>query len=315
MPDLQGDFTPPEGRGGPEVRPRVSICIPAFNEEQNIRSLLTFLKAEVCTRGVVSEILVDTSGSTDRTPQTVTDFLSEWAIVRILTGNERAGLTAALVDLVDTARGDVIVRLDADTIPERGFLDQLLRALENPRVGIAGPRVIPMNTGDSLCDILSFAEFELHHSISLLSPKTTIIQAFRRIPLNLSTDEGAEDVAIQAAIGASGYSAMYVPGTSVRVLPPAPFNQFFKQRVRTIRASRSLQSKRGIRSPTQDPQLALQASLSSVRDGSLSLFAALAFIGTELLAHLASRMGRRATGVSSLSRFPQIDATKSPEWN
>lgn len=312
MPGLGEDADPsPRQRALP---PTISICIPAFNESHNLEKLLLFLKDEPCNAGVLQEVLIEVSGSSDGTSAIVSRLKDSWPVVRALTGDQRVGLTAAIARLVEESRGLVIVRMDADIVPERGFLDRLVGATCQDGVGIAGPRVVPLPTGDALCDELARAEYTIHDQVSRLSPKTTVIQAFRRIPILLPTEEGAEDVVIQSAMAGAGLRSEYVDSAHVGILPPAPFGEFFKQRVRTVAQSRSLRLRHNLHSSTQDPRVAFGASLRVLKSQGTSLASAFLFLSIEALAHVAATLGQRVTGVASLSRFEPIGTTKAPNW-
>lgn len=88
--------------------PTISVVIPAFNEERLIQRCL---RALVEQHDPPDEILVVDNGSTDATVQLAQQFPE----VRVL-HETRQGVTYARRTGFDAARGDIIARIDADTI-------------------------------------------------------------------------------------------------------------------------------------------------------------------------------------------------------
>ncbi|HEY6237872.1 MAG TPA: glycosyltransferase, partial [Thermoplasmata archaeon] len=276
--------------------PRVSICIPAYNEERNIGSLLGFLRTERISNGNLLEVLVEVSGSTDSTRDIVAEWSARWPLVRVLDGRERDGLLSALNRLIQTARGDVVVRVDADVRPGDGCLEQLLGALGAPDAGIASPRVVPEPSSSRLVDRASEAEWAVHHRVSLSEPKTTLVQAFRRLPIVLPSESGLEDAGLQQQVTALGYRAVYVPGATVSVVPPSTVRGMMFQRIRTVQHLHD-HLVRGYQAPsTAKLSTVCSAVASSIRNRDTSLRALATFGVIELLARaaaLASVLGIR----------------------
>ena len=98
----------PSADGQPAPAPvRVSIVIPAHNEEGAIGEVLARLRADL-PPGVV-EILVVDDGSTDQTAK-----IAEQAGVRVLRHAHNRGYGAALKTGIRQASGDYILTMDAD---------------------------------------------------------------------------------------------------------------------------------------------------------------------------------------------------------
>lgn len=88
---------------------RLSIVIPALNEERTIRQTLEAVLATSHDK----EVIVVDDGSTDATPVILEEFRAKHGIV-VLRHPHRQGKGAALRDGFAQARGDVIVVQDAD---------------------------------------------------------------------------------------------------------------------------------------------------------------------------------------------------------
>src|SRR5215213_7353641 len=105
------------------MTPEISVIIPALNEEDSLRETLdalqTFERAEI--------ILVD-GGSTDATVS-----IAENYDVKILHAPRR-GRGTQLSFGADAASGDILWFLHADTTVSAEAVEQIKKALENPRV-------------------------------------------------------------------------------------------------------------------------------------------------------------------------------------
>ena len=115
-----------------QLAPRVSLLIPARDEESSIGAALD---AALATRGVDFEVVVLDDHSTDQTAAIVRDFVSRDPRVRLETAPPLPtgwrGKPAACAALAERARGEILVWIDADVRLETeglaravDFLDQ-----------------------------------------------------------------------------------------------------------------------------------------------------------------------------------------------
>jgi len=101
---------------------KLTVGIPAYNEEQNIVNLLQSLEGQ---RPLISEVIVS-DDSSDRTPGLVRDFArSSQLEVKLFHHNSRRGAAPAWNEIFQQAAGEVIVLYDADTIPHPSCTEQL----------------------------------------------------------------------------------------------------------------------------------------------------------------------------------------------
>ncbi len=92
----------------------VSIVVPIYNEEENIRLLHNALKEVMNAQEYDHEILFVDDGSTDKTPHLLDSIAKEDPKVRLLTFRRNFGKAAAWSAGFDHAKGDIIVTIDAD---------------------------------------------------------------------------------------------------------------------------------------------------------------------------------------------------------
>ena len=105
----------------------ITIGIPAYNEEQNMASLLQALEGQVGEQ--VREIIIS-DDSSDRTPEIVRAHALHSRIDIVhFHHKKRRGAAAAWTEIFSHARGDAIVLYDADTVPAPRCTARLARSL------------------------------------------------------------------------------------------------------------------------------------------------------------------------------------------
>ena len=109
-----------------EARPRLSIVIPVFNEEENILLLAEEIRRALDPQAVAYEVVAVDDGSTDGTWARLESVRAQdprWILVGL---RRNFGQTAAMSAGFDHARGDVIVTLDGDLQNDPADIPRLL---------------------------------------------------------------------------------------------------------------------------------------------------------------------------------------------
>lgn len=118
-------------------QPRASIVIPVYNHFGHTLGCLRALAALPPRAGM--EIIVVDDGSSDETQAS----LEQVEGLRYHRRPRNGGFIAACNDGASLARGEYVVFLNNDTIPQPGWLDALLATFdEHERVGLAGAQLI-----------------------------------------------------------------------------------------------------------------------------------------------------------------------------
>ena len=107
----------------------ISVIIPTYNEEKNIKRLLLALKRQTLPRDKYEIIVVD-GHSTDRT----FEIAKKYADIAVLQGDSLAA-DGARNEGALIAKGKILAMTDADTIPPKHWLERIAINFErNPSV-------------------------------------------------------------------------------------------------------------------------------------------------------------------------------------
>ncbi|MFH2101777.1 MAG: glycosyltransferase family 2 protein [Chloroflexota bacterium] len=112
------------------MAPFVSIIVPCFNEQATILGLLSALDGQTYQRSAMEVIIAD-GMSTDNTRSLVASFSAQHPdLVIVLIDNPDRIIPAALNRAIETARGEIIVRLDAHSWPYPDYVEKCVASLQ-----------------------------------------------------------------------------------------------------------------------------------------------------------------------------------------
>ena len=97
-----------------ETPPVLSIVVPCHNEEDNLLSLYSRLRAVLDDTGLAWEIICVNDGSRDRTLPRLVELHRLDARVRVFDLSRNFGKEAAMTAGLDQARGQAVIPIDAD---------------------------------------------------------------------------------------------------------------------------------------------------------------------------------------------------------
>lgn len=96
------------------VTPRISLVIPVYNEEENLPELFRELMEVLEKLSVSFEIIFIDDGSKDRSEAILREFALQDGRVRIIFFQKNCGQSAAFAAGFRSARGEIVVTMDAD---------------------------------------------------------------------------------------------------------------------------------------------------------------------------------------------------------
>ena len=105
---------------------KISIIIPAFNEQDNIK-ILTEKLLTVLSKYSVYEIIFIDDGSTDKTLEYIQDLSEKNSHIKYLSFSRNFGHQYALKAGFDHAAGDCVISMDADLQHPPELIDQMIQ--------------------------------------------------------------------------------------------------------------------------------------------------------------------------------------------
>jgi len=137
---LASRFKPAPGTlPDPSSWPLISITVPAYNEAARIRSTIDSLLA-IDYPADRRQIVIVSDASTDDTDRIVAEYASRG--VELYRVAQRGGKTAAENAAAASLRGEIIVNTDASIRIQPHSVKALVRAFQDPSIGVASGRDI-----------------------------------------------------------------------------------------------------------------------------------------------------------------------------
>jgi len=211
----------------------VTLTVPVYNEASSIRATLERLLDLDYPKDRI-QLLVLSDASNDGTDDVVSGMAGRG--VELLRAPIRRGKTAAENAAIAVARGDIIVNVDATVVIPPGSLKQLMRAFDDPTVGVASGRDISVGAAGKQ----EYTSYEMRvrdletHAGSIVGASGCfygIRRAIRVSPLpsSLSWDFASTLVARQ-----QGYRSVSVPGAVCIVPRTAQIQSEMRRKTRTM---------------------------------------------------------------------------------
>lgn len=219
-------------------RPKLSILVPTYNEENIIRFKLENLVKVNYPKDLMQIIVVD-SNSEDQTANIVYEFINQHpeSNILILRQNERLGKSAALNFALKNCEGEIVIVSDADCFWPSDILEKALPFLADPVVGaVSGPKML-LNPNQSW---VTKSEDTYLNSMNLLKlgeskvASTLLFEggfsAYKKEALTSFDpyDTGSDDCGSIIPLIENGYRALLIPEASFY----SPFPTSWKEKTR-----------------------------------------------------------------------------------
>ncbi len=244
----------------------VSVGVCAYNEENNIgRSLKSILSQELSNASLL-EVIVISSASTDRTDEVVGEFVARDSRVRLLVQPKREGKISAVNLFMSMAKGDILALVNADNNLAPGALGALIALFDDPEVGAAGGRPVPVNSKDTTIGFAVHMLWAMHHRLSLLHPKIGEFIAFRNAGLQIPQGQSSDEDYIRMELERRGYRTAYAPDAVVINKGPETLEDFWEQRVRVNIGEQYLKRRFDYQVPTWNMRFLFPALVGLLQD-------------------------------------------------
>ena len=156
---------------GEPAPPRLSVVIPAYNEEQRLPRTIELIERYLDGRGVNYELILVDDGSTDGTRQVMDEAAGRNPRVRLEALPSNCGKGRALAAGVAVARGDEVLVTDADLstpIEELEKLEAALKAGAGVAIGSRSVKGSRIEIQQPIYRVLMGKAFNLIVQIALL---------------------------------------------------------------------------------------------------------------------------------------------------
>ena len=225
-----GEDTTTELRPEADARVRTGaagIVVPTHNDGPNIGLLLDRLLEEPD----VGQIVVVASGCDDGTLATVSRISARHPeTVRLYVERERSGKVSAVNFGLAQLRTPVMIVVSGDVLPDRGAIAKVVQALQEPGVGLAGGRPMPVNGSGSAIGHAAHLLWRLHHRLALHQPKLGEMIALRAEAVVSLPRTSVDEACFQALLEGAGWRSVYVPDAVVWNRGPGTTADFVTQR-------------------------------------------------------------------------------------
>ncbi|HAO93692.1 MAG: hypothetical protein A2X99_06355 [Deltaproteobacteria bacterium GWB2_55_19] len=220
---------------------RVTVLIPAYNEEKTIRATITSVLASVYPS---FEVIVVNDGSTDATEDAIADFIREKTIRYIKKPNN--GKASALNAGIEAAEGEVVIFTDADSIFLPDTIAKMARWFADSSIDAVCGNDAPLHPSTA---IQKFLTITTHIGTGFVRRALSVMRCLPIITGNLGAirtkvlrDIGGfreiwgEDLEITFRLYRHGKRIIFDPEPRVIAECPGTIGGLWKQRVRWIRS-------------------------------------------------------------------------------
>jgi cellulose synthase/poly-beta-1,6-N-acetylglucosamine synthase-like glycosyltransferase len=239
----------------PAEWPQITVVVPAYNEEASIRRTIeSLLSIDYPTDR--RHILVISDASTDRTDEIVREYAARG--VQLLRQEQRGGKDAGEISALPHLKGDIVVNTDATIRILPDALKPLIRAFQDPTVGLASGRDVSLGSVDIEANRGESGYVGYEMWVRSLETRTHSIvgasgcfYAIRRALHGSQIPPGySRDFASALVVREHGYRAVSVDQAVCLVPRTASLQREFRRKVRTMtRGLRTLWLKRGLLNP------------------------------------------------------------------
>jgi len=227
--------------------PHVTICVPAYNEETNIKATINSLLSLDYPKDKINIIVVN-DGSTDRTKDVVKKIIKENKDRKIILINQKnKGKAAALNKALSLTKTEFFITLDADSIVNKKALKIILPYFKNRNIAAVLPtiKVLEKNT---IIQKIQYCEYLINFFLKKLMSYLNVINVtpgpFSVYRTKIIKKLGGfdeknltEDMEMALKIQKAHYKIIQIIGVDVLTKAPKTFKQFYKQRNRWYKGS------------------------------------------------------------------------------
>jgi len=137
------------------MQPTLSICVPVYNEADNLPLLHDAIRKVIDPADIDAEIILVDDGSKDGSWEAIEKLVAQDPRVRGLKFKQNCGETAASDAGLRAARGTYVMTMDADLQNDPADIPKFLETLSQGWDCVCGTRVATRGQGDKLIRVIS----------------------------------------------------------------------------------------------------------------------------------------------------------------
>ncbi len=244
---------------------KCSVGVTAYNEEANIGALLDALIHQHLYEVEISEIIVVASGCTDNTVPIVQEYQEKYPDkIKLFVQERREGKTSAINVFLQHAKEDICVLESGDTLPREDAIENLVKPLRDPSVGMTGAHKVPLNTPDHIAGLFTHLRLKMEHQLSMEIPRLGELIAFRKVFDRIPPDIAMDEAFVEAIVVKRGLQVKYAPNAVVYNSGPTTISDFVRQRRRNYAGHLYLRQKYGYVVSSMNTWKVLKVGLSEI---------------------------------------------------
>lgn len=227
----------------------LTIGIPAFNEEENIKKLVSELLKQNFENVRLEKILIISDGSTDNTVQILKEMKEK--LITVINNKDRRGAMNTQNEILKKTNSDILVMLDADVLPtDNNFIEEIVKPLlSSNNVGIVGADTKSIQ-GKTFFEKVIADSHEFKKSIyrSVKNGNNLYLchgraRAFsKKFYKKLHwVEEGPEDAYSYLECKKLGFDFVFAPRAAILFKSPSKFSDHSKQSIRFERGKTNIE--------------------------------------------------------------------------
>lgn len=220
---------------------KVSLIVAVYNEESTLPTKLKNVLEQDYSKELLELVIID-SGSTDRTPKIVEEFMEKNKSMKVLfiREKERLGKSHALNVAYPKASGEIKIISDSDAVLDKSAITRIVSNFSDPNVGAACGRQVLLNPYNSSSTLLEKTYRDVYGVLregeSVLDSTPIFhgeLSAYKADLIDpLPENKSADDSRLANVIRRKGYRAVYDSSAVFFEYAPPNLQSRFIQKVR-----------------------------------------------------------------------------------
>ncbi len=217
---------------------RISVLVPAYNEEDTIRETV---EAIFNIDYPIGEVIVINDGSKDKTKEIVEGMIKKYSRLKLI-NKKNTGKGDSLNKGIEMAKGELLVVVDADSYPAKDSFGKMVGFFDDEKVGAATCTFIPRNNKTFFEKLQDVEYHVIAFTRKLLGYVDAIyvtpgpLAMYRKSALKevggFDTTNMTEDIEIAWSLTKAGYKREMCLDTYATTTVPKKLTPWYKQRRR-----------------------------------------------------------------------------------